>query len=146
VEDAIKIESKLLDKIKINSMIYIGSGMTENYYSRAMPYFKSLHKAIERESKDIRYFFIGLDFNPDKILKEHKLEKDVISVRLNLNKIHDPQNNIIQHGDFLEAEGPWKKNDYVLWLDCDTYFQRPLSNIDIENFKEDSICAGILPN
>ena len=67
-------------------------------------------------------------------------------MQLDLNQLHDPSNNIIQHGDFLAIKGPWNANDYILWVDCDAYFQRPLAECDISNFSKKAICAGVLPN
>jgi hypothetical protein len=114
-------------------MIYIGSAMTENYYARAEPYFRTLKKAVEVDNNDVKYFFVGLDFNPASILKKHGVGEEVFAMELGLNQLHDPKNNIIQHGDFLATKGPWNDDDYILWVDCDAYYQRPLSEYDIRN-------------
>jgi hypothetical protein len=127
-------------------MIYIGSAMTEDYYARAEPYFRTLKKVTRSGDNNVKYFFVGLDFNPSYLLKKHGVGKEVLAMELRLNQLHDPKNNIIQHGDFLTVKGPWKDDDYILWVDCDAYYQRPLSEYDTSNFNKHAICAGVLPN
>jgi len=125
-------------------MIYIGSSMTAGYRPRAEPYFASLAEALDPSA--CQFFFIGLDFNPFRIFSEYGLEGYVESYYLATNKLHDPSNTIIQHGDFLNINKQWKDDDYVLWTDCDAFFQRPLDSLDRQHFQKTQFCCGVLPN
>jgi hypothetical protein len=127
-------------------MIFIGSAMTENYYQRALPFFNSFGKVSKKYQSDVICFFVGIDFNPIDLLKHHDLDRSVISKQINSASLFDPSNPIIQHGDFLKCHGPWRDNDYILWVDCDAYFQREILSIDKQHFSVNKICAGVLPN
>ena len=91
-------------------------------------------------------FFVGIDFNPKSLLKNHDLERSVISKQIRSKSLFDSSNPIIQHGDFLKCHGPWRDDDYILWVDCDAYFQREMGQIDKQHFIKNKICAGVLPN
>lgn len=128
--------------------VFIGSAMNEEYAERARPFFETLNYISGKKQEiDQEVFFIGIDFDPKNLLKAHNLEKKIKSYTLKKNELTDPSNLIIQHGDFLKCkELKPKKNDYILWCDCDAYFQRNLIKKDLKLFKVDSICLGILPN
>ena len=86
-------------------MIYIGSSMTASYKARAEPYFRSIHRAVDPDV--CRFLFVGIDFDPSRMLGEYGLTDMVEPFELSSKRLHDPSNIIIQHGDFLNISKRW---------------------------------------
>ena len=139
-----EVKFPLLPQIVRQKMIYIGSAMTASYRPRAEPYFRSIRRALQPDV--CRFLFVGIDFDPASMLVEYELENHVESFELSSHDLHDPSNVIIQHGDFLSIDKKWNDEDYILWVDCDAFFQRPLCSYDLAHFAEGKACAGKLPN
>jgi hypothetical protein len=124
--------------------ILIGASMNEGYYPKAIPYFKTMTRALS--SNLCSLFFVGIDFDPKYLLERHHLSSCCESYQVKSSQLHDPHNFIIQHGDFLVCDKKFQPEDYIIWLDCDAHFQRSLRSLDLQHFSENKVCVGILPN
>jgi glycosyltransferase involved in cell wall biosynthesis len=105
-------------------MIYIGTGITKNYFSKALNYLYSLNNM---KNINIKMFCITVNFNIDFI---HKTQLNNIKfIRQDVLESEN-LNYCLQHGDFIKSLSYVKDSDIIVFTDSDIIVQPTNNNIN----------------
>lgn len=119
-------------------MIYLCSGITENYYEKAKPFLQSLDNILV--NKNVRKIVLTLDFILPKLDKKLYPSIEFTLVPTTKLKSELTKINCLQHGRFLDYINDELSNeDVIIFTDADIFIQRDMTPEEIEKFSKLSI-------